>query len=88
VAKQRINSDLIADLTWAELYTARIRESLKILTPVVKKTATKDEFTEGVARLRQQLESANRTAADLRKMLRVEPRRRSSRNPLGGTRQE
>jgi hypothetical protein len=35
-----INSDLVADLTWSELYIAKIRQNLKILTPAAKNTAT------------------------------------------------
>ena len=65
-----INSDLVADLTWAELYTAKIRENLKILTPALKNTPTGVGLNESVALLRQQLESAHRTADKLRKMLR------------------
>jgi hypothetical protein len=64
---------LVADLTWAELYAARIRENLKILTPAVKKISTGAELRERAARLRQQLKSANRTAAELRNMIPLEP---------------
>jgi hypothetical protein len=74
VAKQEINSDLVADLTWAELFTAQIWENLKILTPAVKKTPASAELTESAALLRQQLESAHRTADGLRKIVRLEPR--------------
>lgn len=75
MAKKRINSDVVADLTWAELYTAKIRKTLKILTPAVKNVETRAELMENAALLRQQLESANRTTAELRKMLSLEPRR-------------
>jgi hypothetical protein len=68
VAKRAINRDLVADLTWAELYTTKIRENLKILTPAVKTTPTSAELTDSAALLRQQLESAHRTAAGLSKM--------------------
>jgi hypothetical protein len=79
MTKKPINSDLIADLTWAELYTAKIRETLKILTPAVKKISTRAEPLESAALLRQQLASANRTAAELRKMIGLEPRRTNRR---------
>lgn len=69
------NSDLIADLTWAELYINKIRENLKILTPAVKKTSMSTELAEPVTLLRRQLEGANRTAAALRKIVRPEPER-------------
>jgi hypothetical protein len=79
VAKKAINSNLVADLTWAELYTVKIRENLKILTPTVKKSPTSADLTENAALLRQQLESANRTVAGLSKKVGVEPHR-SNRN--------
>jgi hypothetical protein len=69
MTKKRIDSDLVADLTWAELYTAKIRENLKVLTPAVKKKPTRTEALESAKLLRQQLESANRTANELRKMI-------------------
>jgi hypothetical protein len=69
VAKKKINSDLVADLTWAELYTAKIRENLKILTPAIKKVSTTADLMQSAALLRQQLESANHTATELRKMI-------------------
>jgi hypothetical protein len=69
VAKKGINSDLVADLTWAELYTAKVRENLKILTPAVKNSAPSAELMESAALLRRQLESAHRTAAELIKMI-------------------
>ena len=65
-----INSDLVADLTWAELYITKIRENLKILIRAVKNTPTGVELNESAALLRQQLESAHGTAAKLRKTLR------------------
>jgi hypothetical protein len=75
LAQKGTNSDLVADLTWAELYTGKIRENLKILTPAVKRTSMSPELLESTALLRLQLESANRTAAKLRKMIPPEPRR-------------
>ena len=73
MAKKRINnSDLIADFTWAELYITKIRQNLKILTQAVKKSSTSPVLTEPAALLRQQLEGANRTAAELMKMAGLE----------------
>jgi hypothetical protein len=68
-------TDLVADLTWAELYARNIREHLKILSPVVKKIETGHELTESAALLRRQLENANRTTGELNKMIGVTPRR-------------
>lgn len=50
--------DLVADLTWAELYAADIRKDLKILIPAVKENLTRADLTESAALLRWQLESA------------------------------
>ena len=66
--------DLVVDLTWADLYTANIRLDMKIFIRAVKKVSTSAELTESAALLRQQLEKANCTAAELRKMLGLEPR--------------
>ena len=68
-------TDSVADLTWAELYARNIREHLKILSAVVKKIGTGHELTESAALLRRQLEGANRTTGELRKMTGVPPRR-------------
>jgi hypothetical protein len=73
--KKRPASDLVADLTWAELYARNIREDLKLLSPAVKKIETGHEITESAALLRRQLEDANRTTGELRKMTGVPPRR-------------
>jgi hypothetical protein len=66
---KRIKNDLVADLTWAELYLAKIQENLKILTPAVKSAPIGTGLTESAALLRHQLEDAHRTAGGLRKML-------------------
>jgi hypothetical protein len=73
--KKRPASDLVADLTWAELYASNIRQDLKLLSPAVKKIETGHELTKGAALLRRQLEDANRTTGELRKMTGVPPRR-------------
>jgi hypothetical protein len=70
VPKKQPASDLVADLTWAQLYTAEIREGLKIVTPGVKRLPSGPELRESAALLRRQLESANRTIAKLRILVR------------------
>jgi len=70
---KQTSHDLVVDLTWADLYTANIRQDMKILIRTVKKVSTRAELTESAALLRQQLEKANCTAAELRKMLGLEP---------------
>jgi hypothetical protein len=64
----------LADLTWAVLYAGKIRENLKGLAPIFRKTQMNVELTEDAALLRQQLEGASRTSARLRKMSGLEPR--------------
>jgi hypothetical protein len=71
--------DALADLTWAVLYAAKIRDSLKGLTPAFRKTRMITELTENAALLRLQLEGANRTSAKLRIMSGLEPRPSSRR---------
>jgi hypothetical protein len=73
--KKQPTSDLVADLTWAELYARNIRQDLKLLSPAVKKIETEHKVTESAALLRRQLEDANRTTGELRKMTGVAPRR-------------
>ncbi len=63
---------LVADLTWADLYATSIRKDVKMLIPAVKKISTRD-LTESAVLLRQQLESAKCTTAELKKMTRLEP---------------
>jgi hypothetical protein len=64
---------LVADLTWADLYAASIRKDVKMLIPAVKKISTRADLTESAVLLRQQLESAKCTTAELKKMTRLEP---------------
>jgi hypothetical protein len=68
-------SELVADLVWADLYASRIRKELKLLTPVVKKMTTGAGLEAGAAKLRQQLEGAHRTTAELKTMARPAARR-------------
>ena len=71
--KKQTAKDLVADLTWAELYTTEIRHELRLLTTAVKTIPTEPdpELTESAMLLRRQLESAKRTSAQLRTMVHV-----------------
>ena len=62
--------DLVADLTWADLYAANIHKEVKMLIPVVKKISTRASLAESAALLRRQLESAKYTTDELKKMTR------------------
>ncbi len=62
---------LVADLTWADLYATSIRKDVKMLIPAVKKISTRVDLTVSAALLRQQLESAKYTTAELKKMTRL-----------------
>ena len=75
------SSDLVADLTWADLYAGQIHKDLKVLTPSVKKISPSAELTDSAAKLRQQLKGAHRTIAELRILTRPGP---SRSKPLTG----
>ena len=62
---------MVADLTWADLYATSIRKDVKMLIPAVKKISTRVDLTVSAALLRQQLESAKGTTAELKKMTRL-----------------
>jgi hypothetical protein len=64
--------DLVADLTWADLYARGIRQDLNTLTPVVRKVSTSTQLTEVAAKLRDQLQGAHRTVAEV-KILSTQP---------------
>lgn len=68
-------TDLLAHLTWAELYAHQIREDLKQLTPAIRKVSSSTELVGGAAKLRDQLKGAHRTIAELMTMAGSEPRR-------------
>jgi hypothetical protein len=65
IDKQRTR-DVVADLTWAELYTSKVRKELKTLIPIIKKISVRPELVESAIVLRQQLENTNRTISDLK----------------------
>jgi hypothetical protein len=83
------SSEMVADLTWANLYARRIRQDLIMLTPAVKKIAASGELGEIVAKLRNELEAVHRTLADLRKLTQsARSPRRQVRSRSGSARPE
>jgi hypothetical protein len=83
------SSDMVADLTWANLYARRIRQDLSVLTPAVKRIPASSELAEIVAKLRKELEGAHRTIGELRALtetVRPSPRQIGSRS--GSARRE
>jgi len=72
-------TNLMADLTWADLYARQICKDLKQLTPAMRKALGKTELVGNTAKLREQLEGAHRTIAELKIMAGPEPRRSNSK---------
>lgn len=70
-AEAAIRHEASAALTWAELYSRKIRDDLKVLSPALRKSATTLETAQSAAVLRQQLHLAHRTLEDLRKKIDV-----------------
>ena len=66
--------NLMADLTWADLYARQICKDLKQLTPAIRKTSSSTELVGSSAKLREQLEGAHRTIAEIRTIAGSEPR--------------
>jgi hypothetical protein len=58
--------NLMADLTWADLYARQIRKDLRQLTPAIRKVSSSNELVGSTAKLREQLEGAHHTIAQLR----------------------
>jgi hypothetical protein len=69
--KQQSIKDILADLTWTELYITNIRNFLKLVIPSVRKITPPQEFIFAAARLRGQIQDANRTVAELRTIIGV-----------------
>jgi hypothetical protein len=69
----------MADLTWADLYARQICKDLKQLTPSIRKVLSSTELVGNTAKLREQLEGAHRTIAELKMMAGPEPRRSNSK---------
>jgi hypothetical protein len=55
--------DVVADLTWAELYASKLRKEIKALIPSVKKLPIRPELAQNAKQLRKELENTNRTIA-------------------------
>ena len=55
--------DVVADLTWAELYTTQIRKEIKSLIPIVKNSPIRPELVQNAKQLRKELEHTNGTIA-------------------------
>ena len=73
------SSNLIADLTWADLYARQIRKDLKQLTPAMRRVSNSNQLVGSTAKLREQLEGAHRTIAELRTIAAPDPRRSNSK---------
>jgi len=69
----------MADLTWADLYARQICKDLKQLTPAVRRVSSSTELIGSTAKLREQLEGAHRTIAELRTIAGSEPHRSNSK---------
>ena len=68
-------TDLIADLTWADLYVRQIRKDLKQLTPAIRKASSSIKFVGRTSKLRDQLEGVHRTIVELITMAGSDQRR-------------
>jgi len=65
---QPIKSALIAELTWAQLYTKAMQKDLVAISTAVTKnqtTTTEPEMKETAEKLHDELQTANRTVGDL-----------------------
>jgi hypothetical protein len=66
---QPVKPALIAELTWAKLYTKAMHKDLGVITTVIGKsqpTTTGPEMKKGAEKLHDQLQNANRTVGELR----------------------
>jgi hypothetical protein len=66
---QPVKPALIAELTWARLYTKAMHKDLDVITTVISKsqpTTTGPEMKKGAEKLHDQLQNANRTVGELR----------------------
>ena len=66
---QPVKPALMAELTWAKLYTKAMHKDLGVITTVISKaqlTTTGPEMKKGAEKLHDQLQNANRTVGELR----------------------
>jgi hypothetical protein len=55
--------EVVADLTWAELYATKLRKEIKSLIPIVKKLPIRPELVQTAKQMRKELENTNGTVA-------------------------
>ena len=58
--------DVVADLTWADLYATKLRKEIKGLIPIVKKLPIRPELVQNAKQLRKELENTNGTVASIK----------------------
>jgi len=66
---QPVKTALMAELTWAKLYTKAMHKDLGVITTAISKaqlTTTGPEMKKGAEKLHDQLQNANRTVGELR----------------------
>jgi hypothetical protein len=73
---QPVKPALMAELTWAKLYTKVMHKDLGVITTVISKaqlTTTGPEMKKGAEKLHDQLQNANRTVGELRDHAGIRP---------------
>jgi hypothetical protein len=73
---QPVKPALMAELTWAKLYTKAMHKDLGVITTVISKaqlTTTGPEMKKGAEKLHDQLQNANRTVGELRDHAGIRP---------------
>jgi len=73
---QPVKPALMAELTWAKLYTKAMHKDLGVITTVINKsqlTTTGPEMKKGAEKLHDQLQNANRTVGELRDHAGIRP---------------
>ena len=73
---QPVKPALMAELTWAKLYTKAMHKDLGVITTVINKsqlTTTGPEMKKGAEKLHDHLQNANRTVGKLRDHAGISP---------------
>ena len=73
---QPVKPALMAELTWAKLYTKAMHKDLGVITTAISKaqlTTTGPEMKKGAEKLHDQLQNANRTVGELRDHAGIRP---------------
>ena len=76
VETQPVRLVLMAELAWAKLYTKVMHKDLGTISTAIKNsqaTAARPEMKESAEKLRDQLQSANRTVGELRDHAGIRP---------------